>query len=99
MADADVQSKSFWVQTAQTLGISTVVMCFLGYWAIQTIQWERDQMLPAIQGSKVAIEHNTEVVKDNSEVMKSVTEMQQDLKETLDRLDKTTKTHMRESKE
>lgn len=72
--------KSFWVSTAQTLGISTVVMCFLFYWAYQTITWEREQMIPCIQGNKEAINSNTETLRS--------------VKTSIDRLDKTSKARL-----
>lgn len=81
--------RSFWVSTAQTLGISTVVMCFLFYWAYQTITWEREQMVPTIQGNKAAIDNNTKILEQTNEVIRKTTNSLEKLNVSTQSLEKT----------
>lgn len=71
-----------WIKAFQTLGISTVAACALSYFAWSTIQWERDQMLPALHNSKTAIEGNTDVLEDTKQVLSDVKTAVRDLNES-----------------
>lgn len=84
MGDGSVATSpwEFWAKIAQTLGIPTVVMGGLLWWANATINYERERMLPTIEGTKVSMEQNSQALKDNSGVMRAV-------KSSLDRLNKT----------
>lgn len=82
MADEDEKMKHGWIiHTIQTLGVSTAFCLGLAWFAVQTINWEREQMIPTIQKSNTAIE-------GSNAVLKSVDETLKDLKRHLDRMSK-----------
>lgn len=50
----------WWVSAVQTLGVVTVAFFLLFKWANDTVEWEREQMIPTIQKSTAATDRNTE---------------------------------------
>jgi|GEM_PF-3037873 len=54
------EGKSFWLTAIQTVGFPIIACIALGWMSYKTIEWERQQMLPAIEA-------NTQVLRDVKE--------------------------------
>lgn len=75
-------NRSFWFSALQTFGFPVVGCLVLGWFANSAINWEREQMLPAIQKSQSTldaagkvIEGNTKAITVNTESFKSSLDM------------------------
>ena len=49
--------RPWWVSVVNTVGVSTVILYFLGGWARDTVQWERDKFMDALlQNQQVSMQ-------------------------------------------
>lgn len=51
-----------WAKTIQLVGFPAVAAIAIAWFANETIRWEREQMLPAIQKNTTAFETNTQAL-------------------------------------
>lgn len=86
-------NRSFWFSALQTFGFPVVGCLVLGWFANSAINWEREQMLPAIQKSQSTldaagkvIEGNTKAITGNTEALHDNTESTKSFKSSLDML-------------
>lgn len=56
--------KSWWLTVIQQVAFPIIACCVVTWFAYQTIQWERDQMLPALRDNTAAINSNSDVLRE-----------------------------------
>lgn len=83
MAD---ETKSFWLAALQTVGFPIVAAVAISWGMYDSIRWEREQMLPAIQASAEAIRGTSDALSKNTQAMRDNTEMMHSVKSTLDHI-------------
>lgn len=72
MADMNGNGKSWWLTALQTVGLPTAACIVLAYVFNETIEWERDKMLPAIEKNAAVVQSNTDVLKEVNETLEDL---------------------------
>jgi hypothetical protein len=57
-------TRNFWINVIQTVGFPIVAAFILAWFAYSTIQWEREQLLPALRDNTDALKLVLEVLKE-----------------------------------
>lgn len=100
MADAETKPEvqsvlvsrgDFWVGVIQKVGFPIAAAMAAGWFVYDSVKYERDMMVPAIEKNTAAVEDSAEAMEDNSEAMKATTkatkenvDTMQDVQQTLD---------------
>lgn len=61
--------KSFWLTALQTVGFPIVAAGILAWFAYTTINWEREQMMPAIRDNATALVKTCEMLEKVEEAL------------------------------